>query len=275
MKINIAIIQTTIPNDIQKARNQIVPLIIDAAKAGAQFIATPEGSNILERDPIKFREHCPNIESETDSDFYGNLAKELGVFLLMGSLVFQRNGAKAVNRSILFAPNGNKIAHYDKIHLFDVNLGNGLELKESANYDAGNKAVLINTQIGKIGLSICYDIRFAHLYRKLCQNGAQILCIPSAFTVPTGRAHWETLLRARAIENGAFVIAPAQVGNHDDGRQTFGNSMIINPWGEIIARLDGENIGYAMAQINLDEVKDARQKIPAWNLNIDFDLEIL
>lgn len=274
MKIKTAIIQTNTPNNIDLARAQIAPLIIDAAKAGAKFITTPEGSNILERDTDKFIENCPLLEAATDIEFYGNLAKELGIFLLLGSCVYRRISQKAVNRSLLFAPNGEILAYYDKIHLFDVNLGNGLELMESRNYEGGKIAKMVKTDIGNIGLSICYDVRFSSLYRQICQNGAQILCIPAAFTVPTGRAHWEVLLRARAIENGAFVVAPAQVGTHLDGRKTFGNSMIINPWGEIIAKLDGENTGFAIAEINLDEVNDARQKIPAWNLNIAYDFEV-
>lgn len=271
MKFNAAIIQTNTPNEPIEAFAQLADLVRAAHKKGAQFIATPEGSNLLERDPEKFAQTCPKWSSNAYSQ-YSELAKELGIVLLIGSALFKIEGQKAVNRSLLFDKNGALIAQYDKIHLFDVNLGNGMELMESKNYDAGKSAVLALTDFGKIGLSICYDVRFAALYRMLCQNGAQILTIPAAFTVPTGRAHWEILLRARAIENSAYVIAPAQGGTHKDGRQTFGHSMIINPWGEIIAHIDNDEAGFAIAQINLEEVDEARRKIPAWNLNKDFDL---
>ena len=272
MKFKAAIIQTNTPNDIYLARDELAELIKNAAFDGANLIATPEGCNILEREPNNFKKNVPKINSETDTLFYSNLAKELGIELLIGSFVFQIEGQKAVNRSHFFDKNGKLRAHYDKIHLFDVNLGNGLELQESKNYQAGDKVIIVQSDFAKIGLSICYDIRFAHLYRLLCQNGAQILSIPAAFTVPTGRAHWEILLRARAIENGAFVIAPAQCGTHKDGRQTYGNSMIINPWGEIIAHIKDDKPSYQIIDIDLDEVIEARKKIPAWNLNKNFDL---
>ena len=270
MKFNAAIIQTNTPNEPIEAFKQLEVLVRAAHRNGAQFIATPEGSNLLERDPEKFAQICPKWGVGAYSQ-YSELAKELGIHLLIGSALFKIEGQKAVNRSLLFDNTGTLIAQYDKIHLFDVNLGNGMELMESKNYDAGNRAVLASTEFGKIGLSICYDVRFAALYRMLCQNGAQILTIPAAFTVPTGRAHWEVLLRARAIENSAYVIAPAQGGTHKDGRQTFGHSMIINPWGEIIAHIDSDEMGFAIAHIDLEQVSEARRKIPAWNLNKDFE----
>ena len=271
MKFNAAIIQTNTPNEPIGAFKQLEDLVRAAHKNGAQFIATPEGSNLLERDTEKFAQICPKWSAKAYSQ-YSELAKELGIHLLIGSALFKIEGQKAVNRSLLFDKTCALIAHYDKVHLFDVNLGNGMELMESKNYDAGNRAVLASTEFCKIGLSICYDVRFAALYRMLCQNGAQILTIPAAFTVPTGRAHWEVLLRARAIENSAYVIAPAQGGAHKDGRQTFGHSMIINPWGEIIAHIDNDETDFAIAQIDLEQVSEARRKIPAWNLNKDFEM---
>lgn len=266
-----AIVQTCTPNSVLAAREQLEPLIRAAAKDGAAFIATPEGSNILERDREKFARECP-IESDNSFKWYGELARELGVHLLIGSALMQRENQKAANRSLLYGPNGVLIAQYDKIHLFDVNLGVGQELQESKTYLAGARAICAETQLGKIGLSICYDVRFPHLYRALAQNGAQILTIPAAFTVPTGSAHWEVLLRARAIETGSFVIAPAQAGTHSDGRQTYGHSMIIAPWGEVLAQMDGNEIGYRIAQIDLSKSDEARKKIPAWQLNQGFEL---
>lgn len=268
-KFTAAIIQTTTPNDVTAAFAELAGLVRAAAGAGAKFIATPEGSNLLERDREKFRQICPKLDDGYAD--YAALARELGIYLSIGSALLQQAGKKAVNRSLLFTPNGDLIAHYDKIHLFDVNLGAGQEMRESDAYEAGERAVIAATELGKIGLSICYDVRFAALYRALAQKGAEILLIPAAFTAPTGKAHWEVLLRARAIENGAYVIAAAQAGTHLDGRKTFGNSMIINPWGEIIARLDGENTSFALAEIDLGQVKTARQKIPAWGLNKSFD----
>lgn len=270
IKFIAAIIQTNTPNDVSEAWSGLEELVRAAALRGANFIATPEGSNLLERDRENFKQICPNLSDGFAQ--YSQLARELNIHLLIGSALFQQTGKKALNRSLFFAPNGELIAHYDKIHLFDVNLGMGQEARESDAYEAGEKAVLAKTEIGNFGLSICYDVRFAHLYRAICQKGAEILTIPASFTVPTGRAHWEVLLRARAIENGAYVIAPAQAGTHKDGRQTYGHSMIINPWGEIIAELNGKNTGFTLAEIDLDAVKVARQKIPAWGLNKSFDI---
>ncbi len=269
-KFTAAIIQTNTPNNLEEAWAELDGLVRAASNSGAKFIATPEGSNLLERDREKFKQICPRLEDGFAQ--YSKLARELNIYLLIGSALFQQDEKKAVNRSLFFAPDGELIAHYDKIHLFDVNLGMGQEARESDAYESGTRAILANTAIGKFGLSICYDMRFAHLYRALCQKGAEVLTMPASFTVPTGKAHWEVLLRARAIENSAFVIAPAQGGLHADGRETYGHSMIINPWGEIIAELDGKNTGFALAEINLDEVSAARKKIPAWGLNKNFEI---
>ena len=263
--------QTCTPNTIIAAREQLEPLIRATAKDGAKLVATPEGSNILERDSERFVKECP-FENNNSFRWYGELARELGIYLLIGSALIQRESQKAANRSLLYSPNGDLIAQYDKIHLFDVNLGAGQELQESKTYSPGASAICAETELGKIGLSICYDIRFAHLYRALAQNGAQILTIPAAFTVPTGQAHWEILLRARAVETGSFVIAPAQAGTHMDGRQTYGHSMIIAPWGEVLAQMDGHEIGYRIAQIDLAKSDEARRKIPAWQLNQGFEM---
>jgi predicted amidohydrolase len=173
---------------------------------------------------------------------------------------------KVFNRSFLFAPDGSTVARYDKIHLFDVQLGGGESYRESASVAPGAKAVLATGPHDvKIGMTICYDLRFPSLYGALARAGAELIAIPAAFTVTTGRAHWETLVRARAIETAAFVVAPAQGGTHDGGRETWGHSMIVNPWGEIIASLAHLEPGYVVADLDLDQVTQARAKIPAWS----------
>jgi deaminated glutathione amidase len=171
---------------------------------------------------------------------------------------------------LLFGPDGALIETYDKIHLFDVNLGAGQETKESAHYAPGNRAVVADTAVGRLGLTICYDLRFPHLFRDLAKAGAQIIAVPSAFTAPTGKAHWHALLRARAIETGAYIIAPAQGGNHEDGRTTFGHSLVVDPWGEVFAELDHDEPGVLIAMLKLEKVAQAREKIPCLSHDRDY-----
>lgn len=270
-KFNAAVIQLCTSNERAKAFADLERHVRAAAKAGARLILTPEGSNLLERDRSKFAKICPLENDPTAIKHYQELARELGVVLIIGSALLQRTNARAANRCLVFAENGELISQYDKIHLFDVNLGNGMELQESKTYAAGKQAVVAKTSLGEIGLSICYDVRFPHLYRALAQSGAKILTIPAAFTVPTGKAHWEVLLRARAIETGSFVLAAAQAGSHADGRQTYGHSMIISPWGEILAQMNSTETGFVIAEIDLNLADEARCKIPAWSLNQEFD----
>lgn len=239
-------------------------LIRAAVKDGASLIVTPENTCRMR---AKLEDKLATSFEEKDHPAlpsFSTLAKELGVTLIIGSLssIRTENG-KLANRSYVFGKDGQQIASYDKIHMFDVDLPNGDKYRESDSNRAGDKAVLAHTAVGKVGLSICYDVRFSHLYRNLAKQGAQILTIPAAFTVPTGQAHWEILLRARAIETGCFVIAPAQVGAHEGGRATYGHSMIIAPWGQILASIDSEKLGYACADIDLTEVEKARSAIPA------------
>jgi predicted amidohydrolase len=187
------------------------------------------------------------------------------VFLLLGSTAVTADEGRVFNRSLMFDPNGKTSARYDKINLFDVTLGGTETYRESDGVAPGGQAVVVDGPMGaKIGLSICYDLRFADLYRALAVAGAEILTVPAAFTRPTGEAHWEVLLRARAIETGAFVLAPAQGGQHEDGRGTWGHSMIIDPWGAVVAQLDHDEPGVLIADLDLDRVAEARAKIPAW-----------
>jgi predicted amidohydrolase len=190
------------------------------------------------------------------------LARELHVHLLLGSIVTKVDAEKLANRSILLRPDGDIERRYDKIHMFDVDLPSGETYRESAVFHPGDKAVLAPLPWGVLGMTICYDLRFPHLYRALGQAGADFISIPAAFTVPTGRAHWHVLMRARAIENGAFVFAPAQWGEHATGRRTYGHSLIVAPWGEILAEAE-DGIGVIVAEIDPAKVLEARRQVPA------------
>lgn len=239
-------------------------MIREAARQGARFIATPEMTNLLDIRPGMAR---PKVRREADDESlpaFRALADELGVTLLIGSLAIAlEDDERFANRSFLIGPDGGLVARYDKIHMFDVEIGDGQTYRESRAYRPGEEAVLAKAPFGKLGLTICYDLRFPHLYRRLAQAGADILTIPAAFTRVTGAAHWHVLNRARAIETGCFVIAPAQGGRHEDGRETFGHSMIVSPWGEVIDELAGDEPGILMATIDLAEVAAARARIPS------------
>ena len=239
-------------------------LIRAAADQGAQFIATPEMTNLLDIRPGQARS---KIAAEADDACLGalsGLAAELNVTLLIGSLAIALpDDERFANRSYLISPNGQILARYDKIHMFDVEVGDGQSYRESKAYRAGQDAVLASTPFGLVGLTICYDVRFPHLYRTLAQAGADLITIPAAFTRVTGEAHWHVLIRARAIETGCFVLAPAQGGPHEDGRETYGHSMIVSPWGEVLAEADGDEPGIVLADLDLTQTTKARARIPA------------
>ena len=250
--------------DSAKNRSDAAALIEAAAAEGARFVATPEMTSLLDKKPRRLFDALPAREDVGLIKFFADLAERLCVHLLIGSMpvALSHQPRLAANRSFLFGPKGQVLARYDKIHMFDVTLPNGETWKESAIYRPGEKSVCVKTALATIGLSICYDIRFPALYRSLAQRGAEILTVPAAFTRKTGEDHWEILLRARAIENGAYIVAPAQGGAHEDGRETHGHSMIIDPWGEVIAQLDHDRPGYCLAPIDLEKVKTTRQQIP-------------
>jgi len=259
----IALVQLRTPATQAAALTHAAPLVRRAAAAGAQFIATPEATNILERDRAKL---FANLEpAETDPCVQGliELARELNVWLLIGSALVKREDGGAANRSMLIDPSGRTVAAYDKIHMFDVDLPTGERARESEAYTPGCNAAVVQTPFGKLGLSVCYDIRFPYLYRALAKAGAEILTVPSAFTRPTGEAHWEILLRARAIENAAFVLAPAQGGRHEDGRGTWGRSMAVGPWGEILAQAADDEPGVITAVLDSAAPAKARAAIPS------------
>lgn len=235
-----------------------------AAAGGAKLLFTPEMTGLLDRDRARA---AGTIVGEGD-DLVLAAAREtaarLGLWTDLGSLALRPGGEETryVNRGFLIDDSGAIRARYDKLHLFDVDLPTGESWRESAAYRPGAGAVVAETPAGRLGLSICYDLRFPDLYRALSDAGAEILAVPAAFTVPTGRAHWHVLLRARAIEAGCFVVAAAQVGHHEDGRETYGHSLVIDPWGEILLDM-GEEPGLGFAEIDLDRLRDVRARIPA------------
>lgn len=249
-------------------------LVREAAGQGAGFIATPEMTGLLDIRPGMAR---PKVVQEADDaalKAFRALAAELGVTLLVGSLaVALPQEERFANRSVLIGPDGNLIARYDKIHMFDVEVGDGQSYRESRAYRPGEAAVLARAPFGRVGMTICYDVRFPHLYRRLAQAGADILTIPAAFTRVTGAAHWHVLVRARAIETGCFVLAPAQGGRHEDGRETYGHSLIVSPWGEVLAEADGDAPGIIVADLDLDEVARARGRIPSLGNDQDVRLK--
>ncbi|MFO1018458.1 MAG: carbon-nitrogen hydrolase family protein [Hyphomonadaceae bacterium] len=270
-KLRVAAVQLRSGIDPAANRAHALPFLREAAMAGARFIATPENSLRLDRDRQRMLTAVGPEEGDSELKAWARIAQELGVWLLMGSGAIANGAGKVFNRSFLFNPDGKIVARYDKINLFDVTLGGGETYRESETVEGGANAVLIEgPHNSKIGLTICYDVRFAPLYAALARAGAEIITVPAAFTVPTGQAHWEVLLRARAIETGAFVIAPAQGGKHEDGRSTWGHSMIIDPWGNVLASLDHDDPGVIVADLDLDHVEAARAKIPAWQGGRDF-----
>lgn len=252
-------------------RAHATPFLREAAASGARLIATPECTMVLDRDRERMLATVGSGKTDPELAAWGRLAQELGVWLLLGSGSVDAGNGKVFNRSFLYDPNGKVAARYDKINLFDVTLGGTENYRESDTFEGGARAVVANGPMNaKIGLTICYDVRFPPLYSALARAGAEIVAVPAAFTVPTGQAHWEALLRARAIETAAFVIAPAQGGRHEDGRATWGHSMIIDPWGKVLAELDHDEPGVIVADLDLEQVAAARAKIPAWAGGRDF-----
>lgn len=259
----IALLQTRTPDTQAAAWAALEPLVREAAAGGARLIAMPEGSNLLQRDRERMQAVLAPAEDDAVVTGLKALARELGVEVLIGSALVRRPDGGAANRSILIRADGSVAATYDKIHMFDVDLPTGETARESRLYTPGAEAVVVDTAVGRLGLSVCYDLRFPGLYRALSRAGAEVLSVPAAFTCPTGEAHWEILLRARAIECGAYVIAPAQGGTHADGRGTWGRSMVVGPWGEVVAKLDHDEPAVLFAEIDRDAVAKARAAIPA------------
>jgi deaminated glutathione amidase len=245
--------------------------IEEAAKAGAAYVLTPEMTNIIDSNRERFfatitdEEHDPTLAALREA------ARRHGIFVHIGSLAIKLSADKAANRSLLIDRSGDIVARYDKIHMFDVDLANGESYRESRNYRAGELAVTADLPWGKLGVTVCYDLRFPALYRALAEAGASFFSIPSAFTKQTGEAHWHVLNRARAIENGCFVFAAAQGGRHESGRETFGHSLVVDPWGRILAEAKAEP-GVIVAEIDPAQVVAARAKIPSLQHGRRFEL---
>jgi predicted amidohydrolase len=264
-----ACIQFTAGPDPEANLRQVADLVRRARDGGADLIMTPEASNLIESG----RRRRDKARREADDPFLAGmreLARELGAWLLLGSLVIDPAGEpgaaadeeRLANRSFLIDSGGRIVARYDKIHMFDIDLPGGESYRESSAYRPGGRTVVAETPWGRLGMSVCYDVRFPHLYRALAQAGADFLSVPSVFTVPTGRAHWHVLLRARAIENGCFVFAPAQWGEHAAGRKSYGHSLIVDPWGEIMAD-GGEVKGIITAHIDPGRIAEVRRMVPS------------
>ncbi len=272
MSLTVGLVQFTAGDSPAANTEALLSYVNEAADGGAQFVLTPEVSNIISSS----RSHQEKVLSHQDDDqtlkALCALAKSRQIWLLIGSLALKSDGDRFLNRSFLILPTGKVLAHYDKIHMFDVALGGGESYRESAQFQPGNRAVLAETEIGKIGLTICYDLRFPHLHRALAKAGAHILTAPAAFTVPTGKAHWHTLLKARAIETGCFVLAPAMVGQHSPKRATYGHSLVVSPWGEVLAD-GGSGEGVTFATLDLKLVGQVRAKIPALSHDREFTLD--
>ena len=261
----IALIQTRTPASPAAAFAHVEPLIRDAAAGGAKLILTPEATNFLIKDPAA---RAAALTTQDRDEVIGNLralAQELGVWLLIGSAIVKsghEGDDRAANRSLLIDDKGAVVATYDKLHVYDVDLPTGERWRESAAIRPGDGAVVADTPWARLGLTICYDIRFPQLYRALAKAGTGMISVPAAFTVPTGEAHWETLLRARAIETGCWILAPAQAGLHEDGRRTWGRSTVVGPWGEVVAKLDHDEPGVLFATLDFDAVTRARNAVP-------------
>lgn len=266
MKKNIikaACIQMCSSINIRENIESAKELITKAVQEGAELIVTPEMTTLLDRNSDRLLKAAQTEDEDISLPIFSKLAKDLSVDLVIGSIPIKIDSDRCVNRAYFISKSGEIASNYDKIHLFDVELGTGETYRESKHFKAGEKASLISMPNYSLGLSICYDLRFPELFRELALGGADIISVSAAFTVPTGKAHWHTLLRARAIESACFILASAQEGEHEDGRKTYGHSLIINPWGEIITEKTTEGNGFITTDLDLNLVKETREKIPS------------
>jgi predicted amidohydrolase len=260
--VRVGLVQMCSGRSVEKNVENASALVREAARQEATYVQTPEITTLMEMDRERLFSTIRPQAADPSIPRFADLARQLRIWLHIGSMPILLGGGKVANRSLLFSPQGAIAASFDKIHMFDVELPGGESYRESKNYQPGNTGVVADLPWGRLGLTVCYDLRFPHLYRALAKAGADVLAIPSAFTRKTGEAHWHVLLRARAIENGCFVLAAAQAGRHESGRETYGHSMIVNPWGEIVAEA-GVDPGVIVADIALGEVAAARQRIPS------------
>ena len=267
----VGLVQMCSGRDVEKNVMAATDLIRRAKRDGADYIQTPEMTTLMELDRSRLLAAARPEAGNPALAHFQKLAHELGVWLHIGSMAILVESERLANRSFLISPAGGIAARYDKIHMFDVDLGGGESYQESANYRPGSHAVLADLPWGPLGLTICYDLRFPQLYRALACAGARFLAIPSAFTRPTGMAHWHTLLRARAIESQAYVFAAAQGGAHENGRETFGHSIVVSPWGELLAE-GGVHPTVIVADVELQLLEDVRRRVPSLQHDRAFDV---
>ncbi|WP_119084592.1 carbon-nitrogen hydrolase family protein [Altererythrobacter sp. B11] len=249
--------------DPQENARTLVAAVEQAAAGGAAMLFTPEMSGLLDRDRARAAAHIVPEESNPVLAAVCRAAAEHGVWVALGSLAVQRGDGRWANRSLLVDARGQIAARYDKIHMFDVQLANGESWRESATYQPGEEVVIADSPAGRLGLAVCYDIRFPAFFSALGAGGCDLIAIPAAFTVPTGTAHWHLLQRARAVEASAYVVAAAQVGHHADGRDTYGHSLVVDPWGEVLLDLGGEKPGLGFAEIDPARIADIRAQLPS------------
>jgi predicted amidohydrolase len=268
-RLHVACVQLTSGDDVMDNVAQTGALVRQAAKAGADLVITPEMTSFMDVRPGALEAKSQPEQGHEALAAFRALAADLSLWLLVGSMSTRLDNGKFANRSFLIAPGGGIAARYDKIHMFDVDIDDGQVYRESDSYQPGGQAVVADLPGARIGLSICYDLRFARLFRSLSLAGAQLLCVPAAFTQLSGEAHWHALLRARAIENGAFVAAAGQCGVHPDGRQTYGHSLIVDPWGVVLAD-GGDQPGFIDAELDLGKAAEARRRIPVLRNGRDF-----
>lgn len=272
-KVRAACVQMTSGVTIEGNIKQSEALIRAAHADGAQIVGMPEVANLCQKSRRLALETAQYEENEPALKAWRELADELDIWLLAGSMVVKVAEDKLVNRAYMIAPDGSIAATYDKIHMFDVDLPNGERYRESDLFTPGDKAVLVDSPWGGIGITICYDVRFPHLYRALAKAGANMIWTSAAFTRTSGKAHWHVMQRARAIETGCWILAPAQCGDHEDGRSTYGHAVIVSPWGEVVADA-GEEPGYIVADLDLNRVAQARQSIPTLRHDRDFAMPV-
>jgi predicted amidohydrolase len=261
--VRIALFQSQTGIDPAANAARLVEAIAQAAEGGAAMLFTPEMSGLLDRDADRAAHNVRLEENDEVLAAARDAAHKHGIWVHIGSLAVRTESRQLANRAFVLDPRGEIRARYDKIHLFDVDLPTGESWRESNVYRHGSEAVVVNgTPVGKLGLTICYDIRFPALFARLAEANADLIAVPAAFTVPTGKAHWEVLLRARAIEAGLFIVAAAQSGHHEDGRNTYGHSLVVDPWGEVLLDME-EGAGVAFAEVNLSRITDVRSRVPA------------
>ncbi|MCO5082421.1 MAG: carbon-nitrogen hydrolase family protein [Rhizobiaceae bacterium] len=257
-----AAVQMRSGTSVERNAKAMEELVREAVAQGAHYVQTPEMTGALLRDKEALRASLKPENEDLIAGAASRLASELGIYLHIGSTAIARPDGKIANRAFLFDPKGGLVTTYDKIHMFDVDLDNGESWRESATYEPGQSAAVVDLPFARLGFAVCYDLRFPQLFRAEALAGANVLTTPAAFTRQTGEAHWHVLIRARAIENGAWVVSAAQGGVHEDGRETYGHSLIVDPWGRVVAEVDGNAPGVAVAEIDTEASVAARGKIP-------------